>query len=127
MVFAPLWGPGGSSIVCHCGERELKSTAAARLSLSLTACSVASDSHLLPERPNSTMGSAAAHDDRVQADAIPPALSIHGIVIPRFSLHPFLSSSQLTEMVLVSPQSNRSVVQVASSSLQLITQVTLSQ
>ena len=91
--FCSARGPGGSSIICHRGERELKSMVAARLSLSLTACTVANDIHLLPDRPNSAMTPAAARSDRVQADMIPPALSSHHIVIPPLSLHPSLSSS----------------------------------
>lgn len=63
--------------LCHHGEKELKHAVAARLSLSLTACTMANDIHLLPDRPNSAMTPAAACSHGVQADVIPLALSNH--------------------------------------------------
>lgn len=125
MVSALLWGPGGSFIVFHHGERELKHSIPAGLSQWLTASTVASDSHLQPDRPNSAATPAAVCSYGLQTDGIPPALSNHQTVTPSFSPHPFLSSSQLTKTALVSYQNNRAV-QVASS-LGLISEVTPNQ
>lgn len=94
VVSALLWGAGGSSIICHHGEREVKSTAAARPLLSLTACTVAMIS--ISSRQAKFSRDASSSMQRQGASRCDSScLPNHQTVIPPLPLHPFLSSSFL--------------------------------